>query len=246
MLISELANKPSAIKDLLPIVELECDWCNATFDRRRCRIKQSIKRGGLYGFCSPKCCSKHTLTKHYKEKPKVVRVVWSELLNNPDTLPQAWGGYSIGLTCDHCNAIFVISRSVAQQKLIKQVKKVYCNRDCFLEAKQVIALPRRPIECPTIIWKSFRAYQYDAWKRNYAWELTLEDFTTLIKDSCHYCHGEGGGIDRVANTIGYTVENCVSCCSVCNRMKSDMNYTDFVSLCNRIATAHPIQSMCTS
>ena len=37
------------------------------------------------------------------------------------------------------------------------------------------------------------------------------------------------GIDRKDNNIGYIIENCVSCCGICNRMKMDMSYDDFLN-----------------
>jgi 5-methylcytosine-specific restriction endonuclease McrA len=35
------------------------------------------------------------------------------------------------------------------------------------------------------------------------------------------------GIDRIDNTLGYNIENCVSCCKDCNRAKSDKTLNEF-------------------
>jgi hypothetical protein len=43
------------------------------------------------------------------------------------------------------------------------------------------------------------------------------------------------GIDRVINTVGYTVNNCVPCCFVCNKAKSDRDLDEWNSWLNRIA-----------
>lgn len=43
------------------------------------------------------------------------------------------------------------------------------------------------------------------------------------------------GIDRVNNDIGYLIENCVSCCKVCNFMKRSMSKNDFINHVNKIA-----------
>jgi len=44
------------------------------------------------------------------------------------------------------------------------------------------------------------------------------------------------GIDRVDNKKGYVVDNVVSCCTICNRVKNNMSYIDFkkwiCDLCN--------------
>lgn len=46
------------------------------------------------------------------------------------------------------------------------------------------------------------------------------------------------GIDRVNNSKGYTIENSVSCCKECNRMKMNMDRTLFLEKCFKIANLH--------
>jgi len=42
---------------------------------------------------------------------------------------------------------------------------------------------------------------------------------------CHYCFDDlnptGTGLDRKDNDKGYLIDNVVSCCCTCNRMRSD-------------------------
>lgn len=42
------------------------------------------------------------------------------------------------------------------------------------------------------------------------------------------------GIDRVNNTLGYSISNCVPCCSTCNSMKLDMTVEEFVGHISKI------------
>jgi len=42
------------------------------------------------------------------------------------------------------------------------------------------------------------------------------------------------GVDRVNNKIGYRVDNCVPCCSVCNIMKNTLGVADFLAHVQRI------------
>ena len=42
------------------------------------------------------------------------------------------------------------------------------------------------------------------------------------------------GIDRVNNDIGYTSQNCVPCCTTCNRGKSDMTPAEFQEWIDRL------------
>lgn len=62
-------------------------------------------------------------------------------------------------------------------------------------------------------------------KRGYAWELSRPQFEEVINNTCYYCDGiaskTGSGIDRLDNCKGYVLENCVSCCRECNRLKGD-------------------------
>jgi hypothetical protein len=60
-------------------------------------------------------------------------------------------------------------------------------------------------------------------------ELTEEEIKEFFKEECFYC-GELGnnGIDRIENDIGYNVDNCVSCCSMCNYMKACLDSITFI------------------
>jgi hypothetical protein len=66
--------------------------------------------------------------------------------------------------------------------------------------------------------------------------LTFEQFNTFWKAPCTYC-GEPIktiGLDRVDNTIGYTFDNVVSCCKMCNFMKRGYSAAAFTSQCLKI------------
>lgn len=93
-------------------------------------------------------------------------------------------------------------------------------------------------------------YKRHARNRNFVWDLTDEQFDQLTSSDCVYCgrppsqvrvvkRGVGAftfnGIDRVDNKQGYTIDNVVPCCGLCNRWKSDMSHDDFVSHITTIA-----------
>lgn len=96
----------------------------------------------------------------------------------------------------------------------------------------------------------FGIYARNAMSRGFTFELSKELFRTLTKGSCYYCgappskafNNSGlcksqytyNGIDRVDNSIGYIPENCVSCCKLCNSMKSNYSYDEFVNKCKII------------
>jgi hypothetical protein len=86
----------------------------------------------------------------------------------------------------------------------------------------------------------YRDTMRNAKNRNHSFNLTFEQFNDIISQNCHYCGAEPklasketilhrgdcfqppiryNGIDRLDPNIGYEVENCVPCCSICNYMK---------------------------
>lgn len=85
--------------------------------------------------------------------------------------------------------------------------------------------------------RQFSNYQNGARRRGYVWVLSLEEFRGIFLGSCDYCGcATALGVDRVDNTIGYTLENCVPCCKPCNLAKRDMPRNEFIGWVIRIAT----------
>ncbi len=94
-----------------------------------------------------------------------------------------------------------------------------------------------------------RGYKQAAKYRGLSWNLSEEDFDRLTKSDCHYCGSEPrtvaqrkrnygnyvfNGIDRVNNSCGYGLENCVSCCRTCNHAKDVMSQADFLAWVSRV------------
>lgn len=74
-------------------------------------------------------------------------------------------------------------------------------------------------------------YETEATKRGYDFELTLTDFDSLIYGDCYYCGRSPvpvcNGVDRYDNDRAYTIDNVVSCCWVCNRVKNKWSVAEF-------------------
>jgi hypothetical protein len=100
----------------------------------------------------------------------------------------------------------------------------------------------------------YEQYQSGAKSRNIEFKLSKEDYIEIIKENCFYCgdsppikqphRGKNyyvgvpiqyNGIDRVDNSDGYNKENCVSCCTRCNYMKSDLDLSSFTEHVLKIA-----------
>ena len=95
----------------------------------------------------------------------------------------------------------------------------------------------------------YNAYKRTAIRRGYVFELTKEQFKEIVVQPCIYCgdsltnnhcktanrgNFEYTGIDRYDNSKGYIIGNCVPCCKVCNRLKTNMSLDDFESKISKI------------
>jgi len=88
----------------------------------------------------------------------------------------------------------------------------------------------------------------EAGRRGLEFNITFEEFKTLVNSTCYYCGTPPvyskfltkyynksikrddlyyNGIDRKNSLLGYSIENCVSCCPMCNRMKNKFSEESF-------------------
>jgi hypothetical protein len=89
----------------------------------------------------------------------------------------------------------------------------------------------------------YSSYRGSAKKRGLEFNLTKEDVRILINNRCFYCGRESSnlqksssnngdylynGIDRVNNYLGYTLDNVVSCCYMCNWSKREKTKVEFL------------------
>ena len=96
-------------------------------------------------------------------------------------------------------------------------------------------------------------YRVSAKKRSLEFSLSKEEFSILTKSACKYCGVEPSqsvhnnnapapyvynGVDRVDNKVGYTKENCVPCCYVCNLAKRSMSLEEFLAWIDRLVKFH--------
>ncbi len=97
----------------------------------------------------------------------------------------------------------------------------------------------------------YNKYKRVAKERDYSFDLTKEEFLNLIYQDCFYCNEKSSehiytinieekvkhirnGIDRLNNTKGYTIENSVPCCIICNRAKHALEFENFTQHIEKI------------
>jgi hypothetical protein len=112
---------------------------------------------------------------------------------------------------------------------------------------QLSLLPKNETTLCRSLWSTYKSL---AKKRGYSFSLSFEDFQSLTKQICFYCEKEPyqvleprrrtqmsytyNGVDRIDNAKGYQIDNVVTCCGVCNAMKSSYPQTTFLEHCKLI------------
>lgn len=97
----------------------------------------------------------------------------------------------------------------------------------------------------------YLAYKKNAMTEHKDFNLTMKDCFKLFENECYYC-GElpkptkskkgnsvdglflRNGIDRLDNSIGYVLNNVVSCCDTCNYGKHIKGHDEFLSWIEKI------------
>jgi hypothetical protein len=101
---------------------------------------------------------------------------------------------------------------------------------------------KRPFE------NAFNSLLWQAKHRGIEVNLSYAEFLNFTKSpTCHYCGetvtwkpygSQASQLDRIDNTLGYSVSNCVTACATCNRMKNVLGYRAFISQCKKVALQH--------
>lgn len=104
---------------------------------------------------------------------------------------------------------------------------------------------------------AYRKYRIGAGQRGLEFRLSEEQFKSLVTSSCHYCNSEPklvsycpkqrtseaferskfthNGVDRIDSNFGYTAGNCVPCCTICNKGKGTLSYSEFTEYLSKVA-----------
>lgn len=121
-------------------------------------------------------------------------------------------------------------------------KSIYPCKKCYDKSMRVT-------DIGPAVKKAFISLNSNAKSRNISVNISQEEFYKIASKNCFYCNAEPvekngpkrwqtpvklNGVDRVSNNIGYTIENCVSCCYDCNRIKSDFTIENFLKHIKKI------------
>jgi len=144
----------------------------------------------------------------------------------------------------------VAERSIDEKEVVAHKRRQYMTKwKSALPLERKVAIKKKhatymrnrendPNHRPNVVWCRYRR---DAKLSNREFSLEKNLFMQLIHMPCHYCYVEPSpthGIDRYNNDLGYTKENAVPCCWMCNHAKGAAPVEEFLSWCARIAEVH--------
>jgi len=75
----------------------------------------------------------------------------------------------------------------------------------------------------------FNNAKHGAEKRKKSFTITFEEFCEITSKPCCYCDDQmgfqnkaGSKLDRIDSSVGYEINNVISCCWICNKIKNDI------------------------
>ena len=129
------------------------------------------------------------------------------------------------VSCEHCGST---------------MQKIGSHNTCKICAKNYNNRTKNNLS------RRYSTYKNSAKRRGHDFQLSMEEFSTFQDEPCYYCGDEiqsSGkiGIDRIDNTKGYIIENCVPCCEICNKMKLTLDLNTWLLKINKISRKHPYE-----
>lgn len=157
------------------------------------------------------------------------------------------GKYTRRLALLSCDCGREYSRHVSSLQAKRYVPPQSCL--CKKGRESIVVSPSKPKKPPQdiIVNNKVSDYRRHAKDRGFDYNLTFEEVKSLIYQPCYYCKHPArtcrkylntevyyNGIDRVDNSKGYDITNCVPACHICNKGKASNSFESFISWITRI------------
>ena len=102
----------------------------------------------------------------------------------------------------------------------------------------VSTLQKKQEEITISVPELWRCVQKNAYSRALLFTISETDFERLVIQPCYYCGFQSSsrlnGIDRIDNNKGYILQNCITCCKMCNLFKNMLHPIEFLDKINAI------------
>ena len=85
--------------------------------------------------------------------------------------------------------------------------------------------------------RSFSIYKEKASRDGAEFLINLDQFVSFWNKDCFYCSSKIKKIriDLLDSEKGYEINNIVSCCIDCQKLKGDLKHQDFINMCHKIS-----------
>lgn len=118
---------------------------------------------------------------------------------------------------------------------VDKIKKIQDSKN---NKKKIVIYNIAPEKCTKTKMKECIATSKT---RKIDFKLSYDECDKLFNNNCYYCgyvcqNGELNGIDRKKNDRCYEINNCVSCCKICNIIKHSLDDKTFLERCEHILT----------
>lgn len=220
------------------LIELECEFCRGIYRREYAQVKSALLNKRKIKFCSTEC---HISSRTIGEDKKCLNC-------DKEIFVKQHRSSSHKFCCRKCATDWNKSREdelldgdKKQCSICKNIKSL----DEFYLREDNNRYRKRCKKCIKNGLKSNPKTRYNDYKRaakdrEYEFEISEEYFATMTTSKeCFYCgcsptKYEPLGIDRADNIKGYTVENCLPCCWICNKMKNTLSEEQFLKAVENI------------
>ena len=192
-----------------------------------------------------KYCSKSCAGKAWRAKGKGIKDIKGQRFGRLVVLKftgTSKHGVALWLCkCDCGNEKIILSCSLVQVNTKScGCLKIETDRQRMTEMRAPYKLPEGEAAFNSLHLQ----YRRSAARRDLPFCLTKDEFKKLTRGDCYYCgkspqqrtskHRVNGsyiynGIDRRDNDLGYTIDNCVPCCTLCNLKKLAMSEDEFIT-----------------
>jgi hypothetical protein len=140
------------------------------------------------------------------------------------------------------------SMNYRQRKIAKVGITEYLKQNAEMAKKWRENNPDKMIEAnehkKTDKKQNYNIYKRTANLKQLDFSISFEEYLLLTEKECYYCNmiQQSGfnGIDRKDQTLGYELNNCVSCCKMCNYIKGSLYEQTFLKRITHILSHNNI------
>jgi hypothetical protein len=134
--------------------------------------------------------------------------------------------YRIRFACNICNRMKSTTPYDIFIKYCHNICSVHCKLDNAIFTKNIL---REKGNCDR-----YTDIKRKIEKAKHVFSITEDEYINLIFDNCYYCGNEASSqcindVSMLNKAPGYTLNNCVTSCKICDNMKGRMNDNMFIN-----------------